>query len=432
MLIGSLMLFALLAFLASVFAGAPEWPAAAAIWLAALLGWRLVDAMTLRLSLILLALGGAAVGFAAQRGGETDLLAMLVINLPIIGLFLGVAFLSLVGASQPSSGAGDAAERRATGPQGNLWTTLGAVHLIGAVINLSMTAMSGDRMARDGGLGRREAIVLARAHCAAAFWSPFFVAAAVVHTYAPGAAASVTVPLGIIGALAALLLTARDVRRPVDATEAATPFIGIVPETRALVLTGALLIAALGLNALLGDVPMVIVVTAVTPPLALLFMPAAARAGAFERLLRTTLPASIGQVVLFLAAGVFATGIASLLSGAPGLFAAFEGEVALWMYPLATASIIVAGYLGAHPVISIAALSAVLLPLGADQSLLAFAFLSGWAIGTAVAPLSGMNLFLMGRYRVRARDLIGWGPSYALQMLAVVALLCWLGARFLR
>jgi hypothetical protein len=49
-------------------------------------------------------------------------------------------------------------------------------------------------------------------------------------------------------------------------------------------------------------------------------------------------------------------------------------------------------------------------------------------VGTAVAPLSGMNLFLMGRYGVRARDIVRWGPSYALQMLGVVTGLMLLAA----
>jgi hypothetical protein len=69
----------------------------------------------------------------------------------------------------------------------------------------------------------------------------------------------------------------------------------------------------------------------------------------------------------------------------------------------------------------------VLLPLGADPSLLSFAFVAGWAVGTAVAPLSGMNLFLIGRYGLRAREIVRWGPGYALRMLGVVTVLAFAG-----
>jgi hypothetical protein len=60
-------------------------------------------------------------------------------------------------------------------------------------------------------------------------------------------------------------------------------------------------------------------------------------------------------------------------------------------------------------------------PLGVDPSLLAFAFLAGWAVGTAVAPLSGMNLFLVGRYGVPPQALARAGGGYVLRMLGVVA-----------
>lgn len=425
-LIGACLLAGMIAFLASALGPLAAWPAGVLVWAGALLGFPRADAATRRLSMALVAAGTAALLIAHLAGVSLDpvptLERLLTINLPIVGLFVGVAFLSLAGAVTDEADPA-AAPPRAAG----LWSTLAAVHLVGAVINLSMTALAGDRMARGGRLGRREAIVLARGHCAAAFWSPFFVAAAVAHTYAPGADPALTVPLGVAGAVLALAATAVDVRRARSPEERTTPFVGIVPDRRALLLTGLLLASALGLQLVLGDVPMVVVVTAVTPPIALLMMPSAARRGATGRLLGGTLPATVGQVVLFLAAGVFAHGIATLLGGGVLPLPTDLEEVPFAVYPAVVAATIVAGYLGAHPVISIAAASSVLLPLGADPSLLAFAFLASWAVGTAVAPLSGMNLFLLGRFGVRPRDVLAWGPAYALAMLAVVTALLGIG-----
>lgn len=430
MTIGALLLAGMCAFLASAFGLLPAWPAGVLVWAGALTGWLRVDAATRRLSLALAVAGAAALLTAWWTGASLaplpTLERLLTINLPIVGLFVGVAFLSLAGGTAGGERDGmDPAPARS----GGLFSTLAAVHLVGAVINLSMTALAGDRMARDGRLGRREAIVLARGHCAAAFWSPFFVAAAVAHTYAPGADPALTVPLGIVGALLALAATAADVRRSRDDEERATPFFGIVPDRRALTLTGLLLASALGLKLLLSDLPMVIVVTAVTPPIALAMMPRSERDGVTRRLLGSTLPTTTGQVLLFLAAGVFAHGLATLLGG--GLLPLPEdlSEVPFAVYPAVVAVTVVAGYLGAHPVISIAAASSVLVPLGAEPSLLAFSFLASWAVGTAVAPLSGMNLFLFGRYGVRPRDVLAWGPPYALGMLGVVTAL--LGAGWL-
>lgn len=418
MVLGTLLLAALLAFLASAFTPLPQGPAVVLIWLAGILAYRAVDGPTRRLALALLLAGAAATGGGVLLGSGFDPVAMGGINLPIIALFLGVAFLSLVGAEAPAPVSAPVPARR-----GGLWRTMAAIHLIGAVINMSMVAIAGDRLARDGSLGRREAVLLARVYCAAAFWSPFFVAAAVVHTYAPEAEASVYLPLGVLGALAAFALTAREVRR-LSAEQALPDF---RPDAAAWRLTLALLGAALLLDRLLPALPMVVIVAAVTPPLALLLMPHDDPGGSGRRLLGSTLPATASQVVLFLAAGVFAYGIASFIPPALKALDLLPTGVPLPVYPLVTGGIILAAYAGLHPLISIAAISSMLLPAGAQQSLLAFCFLAGWAIGTAVAPLSGMNLFLIGRYRLRAREIARWGPGYALAMLAVVTLLLLLG-----
>lgn len=414
--LGGLLLAALIAFLVSAFTPLSRAPAVVLIWAAGLLAFAQVDAATRRLTLMLMGAGLLATVGSLLLGAGFDAVAMGGINLPIIALFLGVAFLSLVAPAVP------AAE---TSPQhrGGLWRTMAAIHLIGAVINMSMVAIAGDRLARDGTLARREAILLARSYCAAAFWSPFFVAAAVVHTYAPDARALFFLPLGIIAALCAFALTAREVLR----LDPDTPLPEFRPDRSAWRLTLALLGMALVLKALLPELPMVIIVAAVTPPLALLLMPWSNVLASSQKLLATTLPATASQVVLFLSAGVFAYGVSSLIPPALTALDLLPSAVPLPVYPLATAVIIVAAYAGMHPVISIAALSSVLLPAGAQHSLLAFCFLSGWAIGTAVAPLSGMNLFLIGRYRLRAREIARWGPGYALAMLGVVTVLTVIG-----
>ncbi|MEE4360653.1 MAG: hypothetical protein V2I63_03920 [Pseudomonadales bacterium] len=429
-LLGALLLAGLLAYLASLFTPLPTSPAAFVLWCAVPLAWGRVDRVTRRFAAGLVAAGLVALLIAVRGGAAADLSRLATINLPIVALFLAVAFLGLVGpaaevatgvvaSGTAASGADAPAVDGPVAEQKGLWTTLASIHLIGAVINLAMAAIAGDRMARGGRLAVPEATALARSYCAAAFWSPFFVAAAVAHTYAPGADSRVTLPLGVVAALIALALTARELRRASGG--GALP--GFAPDRSALVLTGSLLGAVLLVKFLLPALSMVVIVAAVTPPLALALLPARARRGSLQRLLRSTLPATSSQVVLFLSAGVFAQGVATLIGLRAPVSGLETGAGGLWIYPLVTAGIIGVGYLGLHPVISIAAWSSVLLPAGADPSLLAFAFLSGWAVGTAVTPLSGMNLFLVGRYGLAPQALVRSGVPYVLRMLLVVSAL---------
>lgn len=412
------MLAAFIAFLASVYSPLGPGPAALLITLASVLAWFRIDQASRRLVAGLSLAGILSTVGAVRQGGELDLVAMAAINLPIISLFLGVAFLSLIG---------EAVGGRVESGRGGFLKTIASIHFIGAIINMSMVAIAGDRMARNGTLGRREAILLARCYTAAAFWSPFFVAAAVAHTYAPEAQSRIFIPLGIAGAVMACVLTAWEVRRL--APDQPVPVFS--PDRNAIILTTALLVAALALKAVMPDVAMVIIVATVTPPLALILMPRRAPSEAASQLLRSTLPATASQVALFFAAGLFAQGMSGLIGMQLEGMERLPEAMPLWAYPLATAVIIAAAYLGMHPVISIAALSSLLLPLGVEQSLLAFSFLAGWAIGTAVAPLSGMNLFLIGRYRLRAREIARWGGRYTLAMLVVVAVLTWVGSLLL-
>ena len=412
--LGILLLAGLAAFVAHVLAAVPAGFAAAFLWAAALLGSTRVDRVTRGLALALVVAGLGLGLLAAGRGAAPEPLRLATVNLPIVALFLGVAFLGLV---RPDAEAPSPPPR-----EGGLWTTLLSVHLIGAVINLAMAAIAGDRMARDGRLAVPEATALARSYCAAAFWSPFFVAAAVAHTYAPGADPRLTLPLGLAGAVAALALTARDVRRR---SGASLP--GFAPDVASIRLTVLLLAIVLVVKGLRPELPMVVVVTVVTPPVALALLPRASRRGAPERLLERTLPATAAQVLLFLAAGVFAEGAAALIGSLVGSAEAGSWRPGPWCFPLVTAGIVAAGYVGLHPVITIAAWSSLLLPLGVDPSLLAFAFLAGWAVGTAVAPLSGMNLFLVGRYGLAPQALARAGGPYVLRMLLVVTLLLALG-----
>jgi hypothetical protein len=425
---GFLLVFALLAYLAHVFVGAPVWPALAASWSAAVWGWPGVDPPMRRLATTLLLAGTALLAAVWLAGNEPGFESALGINMPVVALFVGISFLSLVGQALDTGQRPHevvAAASNGAGTASSVWRTMAHVNLIGGVINLSMVTIVGDRIRRGPALDRAQTIALVRSYCAAAFWSPFFVAAAVAATYAPGSNPVVTVPLGASAALVALWVTARDVR----ALGAGT-FAGYRPDRMALLMSIGLVLAVLSIGSLAPALSVVVIVAAVSPPFALALMPRTDRGARLRGLLTQTLPATSPQVILFLAAGVFAHGAALALTSFIDLAALHAVVLPVAGYSAVIALIVLGAYVGLHPIVTIAALAALVAPMSAEPSLLAFAFLAGWAIATAAAPLSGVNLLIVGRYRVAARDIVLWHPRYAATMwlvsTALIAVAHWI------
>ena len=128
----------------------------------------------------------------------------------------------------------------------------------------------------------------------------------------------------------------------------------------------------------------------------------------------TGLPRIVNELVLFLAAGVLATGISGLVSlgfiHSP--FDSFSVFTALQVLAI----IIVLSALGIHPVIPITSLTALILPLNPNPSLLAAVYLFGWHLGTCSSPLSGTNLMFQGRYGIPAFKGAFWNWPYAAGM----------------
>lgn len=407
--IGPLLLIALVTFIAHRLAGLSVWPAVAGAWLAAVLAWPRIDRPMRRLAGVLLAAGAGLLVAVHMADRPPALETALAANLPIVALLLGVSFLSLVGESMTGH---EAVQRE----RASVWRTMAHVHLIGAVINLSMVTIVGDRIARRGRLDRAQTIALVRSYSAAAFWSPFFVAAAVAATYAPGASPALTIPLGIITALIAIRLTGAEVDRLDNGA-----FTGYQPDRIAAFLSVSLLVSVLAVHAFVASLSIIVIVAMLSPLFALALMPRRDVGSRLASMVTRTLPSMSSQVVLFLAAGAFAQGIAAALNAFVDLSALGEFAFPLAGYPAVTALIIAGAYVGVHPVVSIAAIASVIAPMTPDASLLAFAFLTGWGIGTASAPLSGINLMMIGRYRVPPREILRWHPRYALAMWGVVS-----------
>lgn len=397
-----------------LYLGLSPWPAAIAAWGASLLTWPWLVGAAKRQALALYGAALLLLIFSWWRGASLAAGDWLLPNINMLTMFAAVSTLNLATSGLLTG------TTSWTGRKG-LWSTMASLNLLGAVINLSVLFIIGDRLERNGTLERRQVMVLSRIFCAAAFWSPFFVAMAVALTYAPGLQLSHILPFGILAALLAMGLTACQVERIGVADFAGYP---LRLQTLGLPVTLALLV--LLIKQIWPQLGILAVIALVAPLLALLFMPKVGRKAALKRQVVERFPAIGGQLVLFLGAGLLAAGINSALSvvefdmgnGLP-LFNHFG-----WLEAsLTLLFILLVAIVGVHPLITISAVAPLLWPLSPDPSLLGMCFLLGWGLATGTSPLSGSNLALASRYNLSAALILRWNLCYGLMMYAIASLL---------
>ena len=408
---------------ASVAPGVSLLPAGLLGWSAALLlNYRLGRRQRIQ-SAWLIGLGAAGMAWGALHGGPLNLGQALAGNQGLVSLLAAVSFLRLV--TRPGG-----RDDRQPPPRGRkaLWRTLIGVHLFGAVINLSTVVILGDRMATRGRLGKRRALALTRGFAAAAFWSPFFSAMAAALTYAPGAQLGIVVLAGLPMAVLSLWLTAREIDPKNPALGAS--FIGYPMRFGALWIPGLLVAIVLGLHGLIPRWSILAIIALSAPLLTVGILVTQQRRGAWPPLrdhIRHGLAGTVNELALFLAAGVLAAGLISLM-GQFGDWLPFERFGPSQASLLLLVMVGVAAF-GVHPVISIAACGVWLAPLHPEPNLLAMTLLMAWAIGVPANPLSGLHLMMQGRYGIDGYAFLRWNAAYVLKCLgAGVALLYVYGA----
>ncbi len=389
---------------------APRWPGGVTAWLAALLMWRDIPLRARRQSVVLVGVGGLAMAPFLVQGALLPWRQALGANALLIGMLIAVSFLRLV------SHAGTL-EGETPGGRRALWRTLLGLHLFSSVINITMLFIVGDRLARNGTLGRRRATLLARGFVLAAYWSPFFAAMATALTWAEGARLHLLMALGLPLAAVGLVLTVWE--RPAAADGG---FHGYPMDFAGLWVPGLLAALVLAVHLLWPAIPVLSVIAISAPAITLLLLgmrqgPAAAPA--VRQHLEAGLPRLLNELLLFIAAGVLAAGLGVLFVNLGGwlpftAFGPLEATVVLLV-------IVAAAVAGIHPVVTIATFGTLLAPLDPNPNLLAMSFLAGWAIGLPMSPLSGVGLALQGRYHVRAADIIRWNYRWGLAMMAVSA-----------
>ena len=379
-------------------------------WLVCLLTWQNLGKNAVRQALVLLSTGIAALLFSATHGVYLGWKQVLAVNLPLLAMFVAVAFLTLTnrGIEDPDL------------PHGNkaVITTALGTHLLGAVINLSVLFVFGDRLQKNGTLSKEQMIIMARSFCAAAWWSPFFIATGVALTYAPGMHWQKTLIPGAIMSVIALsysLLEVCCIRK--------TKFSGYPLKFESLMVPLFLAAVVIITHHFLHNMSVLHLICLVSPLGAVLFMLGRPRIATLRDFIANRISSVSSQFILFLAAGVFSTGIKSIIQVFPTLFSLQGSTFPPPLFAVILGAMIVVGIMGVHPIVSIAIVSPLLLPLNPDQSQLGFLFLSSWAISTGSSPLSGVGLALVSRYHASPRTILQSNWHYALMMWAFASVM---------
>jgi len=406
---------AVLAALAGTGYGPPIWWAGVAAWLGGALLWPKLAVAQKRQAILLAVIGAVAYAITVARGVHPQWIALLTQNTELLGMLAAVSFLQLIGAPE--------GEAEAL-PQGRraLWRTGIGMHLLGAVINMSALFIMAERIGPKGKPTPEQAALLVRTYLTAALWSPFFAATAVAFTYAPGVSALRLALIGMTLSVVLIWLAGRDVLRA--SPDHGASFVGYPMHLSALRVPGLLAVVvgfghwlAPGWTALsvvsLGALGMVGAV--------MLWRYGPLKAAQhISHHAQTRLPGMAGELVLFLAAGTFASGLRALImAGAIGMPFSHFGVLQAAML---LAAMIGLAAVGIHTVISITMASALILPLHPEPTLLALSFIEAWAIGLAAGPMSAVHLSLQGRYGLPAAQLAKTNVRYCLQGYAIAVL----------
>lgn len=343
--------------------------------------------------------------------GETSqIVKALSANQLMIVMLIGVQFLQLVALP-----ADEGAESLPTGFKAFIRTYLG-VHFFGSIINLSATLLVADRLVKEAPLSMNQQKLLTRAFTSGAHWSPFFAAFAAALVFTPDASLPIVMSAGISMASIAFIVTLYEVK--VDKRESIDKFVGYPVHFEALWLPAILVMLVGAAHTLFPAISVLILIAICSLGLSVFVLlwrkGGGAGTTAFINYTVNKLPQMKNELLLFLVAGVFGSGLAAALDGLSIAipFQYFDGLVAsiilLFIFLLAI--------LGVHPVISIAVIGHWIMTIEPNQTLLAIMFLMAWAIGVSASPISGINLALHGRYGVSGQQIFKWNISYALKV----------------
>ena len=367
---------------------------------------------------VLLVLGTLLMLYARSHGISFSLVEAVSRNTFLLTMIMSVGFLKLLLDTESTETALPRGRRA-------FFNTLLSLGFFGSVINISAPIMICDRLAKEQPVDRFTAGASIQIFCLCSSWSPYFGGAAFVLTYVPGVRLMEVMATGLpllLIAIAVVFITSIIANR-----ERVAKFAGYPMSVSKLWVPTVLTICVLIAQAILPSLSILTVIalsSLILTLVALIIRLGASRGSkALSEHVTAGLPRGSNELLLFLAAGVLATGLTAFV-------ATTDYQLALTQYTWQAASALLAGMivmaaLGIHPIILISALTPIILAIDPDPDLLAVTYLFAWALGTAASPLSGTNLIFQGRYGIPAwkSALHNW-PYVAVMYTVAVGLMC--------
>lgn len=380
-------------------------------WLAALIMFHTFSLVLQLQILLLITLGLVGIAFSTPAIGNRSLIThALSINHSLLAMLAAVSFLRLI--TQPCS---TDDENLPHGKRGFIRTILG-VHFFGAIINLSAVLIVADRLSQRKPLKLFQGTTLSRGFSLAALWSPFFAAMGIALTNAPEANLLELSIRGFPVAMIGLLISSIGLK----SAQKNAPVEGYPWQFKSLWLPGLLAIAIITAHTFFPLTPILTLITVFS--LGITYISLTIRHGSnsltyISDYITTGLPRILGELTLFMAAGILVVGISSQLDTyqynlPPMQFGAIEASILL-------CGILILSIIGLHPLITISTAGVLLLPVELNPDLLGMTFLMGWALGVTASPLSAINLIMQSRYGLHSWQIIRSNFTYVSLMLII-------------
>lgn len=354
---------------------------------------------------------------------KVDFFKVFTVNQYLLTLLIGVGFLRLVATPRK-----DKIQKLPKGKNSFIKTYLG-VHLFGSVINLSSLLLVADKMYKKAPLTNAQIILLTRSFASDAYWSPFFVAFAAAITYAPKLTTSIILVNGIVLAFLAFLITYYEVNK--EKKFNIDEFYGYPLSLDTLYLPILLAFLVLLTNHFYPQIKVIILISSFSILMTFFILPVK------KGILETTkifkfhiideLPKMKSEISLFLVAGMFGITISSILVG---LDLSFPFDVFDWkIASILLLVFIFLAFIGIHPIITIAIIGDFL--SGVNHTLLAVTFLMAWSTTVSTSPFSGLNLTIVARYNVNAKEIFMLNIVYAFKMYVICTICLFILSNYL-
>lgn len=360
------------------------------LWAFALASFRLLARRSLVQSMGLIGVGLAGLGYSLLEGASTPLYRLINSNTKLLAMLAAVSFLSLI--ATPSKQSKQSKKRLPPAGKKGLISTLASGHFFSAIINISALLIIAEKLSQSRNIDTRTASLLTINFAVCALWSPFFAAMAYTLSLVPNmsllAVMSVGAPMGCICLAMLYWLN--------QAPE--SKLTGYPLKGRNLVLPTLLAVAVMVAHDVWPTIAITQIIAISAPILVIVVLIYEGRSSQLHSHIVSRLASMHNEIVLFLAAGVFAIGLGELFKVVPPwLPFSHYGPLEAC---LTLGCCLIAARLGVHVIMLMAVIAPLLLTLQPDPNLLAMTFLSAWGLGSSINPVSGTLLAMQGNYNI--------------------------------